>query len=57
MVTVVDHVTITPPTGKDHRYVTSPPPPSLSFSDTEEELNDSFSDDAREPHMDKSWLK
>ena len=50
------------PTGAndDKEYITPSPvttPPLLSFSDTEEELNESFSDDPTDHTMNKSWLK
>ena len=44
----------------DKEYITPSPvitPPLLTFSDTEEELNESFSDDPTDHNMNKSWLK
>lgn len=46
------------PTSTTDRYNTpsTSSPPLLSFSDTEEELNESFSDDPPDHNMNKSWL-
>ena len=44
----------------DKEHITPSPvttPPLLTFSDTEEELNESFSDDPTDHNMNKSWLK
>lgn len=42
----------------NNEYITpSTTTPLLSFSDTEEELNESFSDDVHDGQMNKSWLK
>lgn len=47
-----DHMT----PAEEHITPSTMAPPLISYSDTEEELNDSFSDDPSDHHMNKSWL-